>query len=690
MASLLGIGVSGLRTSQTALQITGNNISNAGVEGYSRQRTEIVTAPEQLGGGGYIGGGAKVEDISRVVDEYLSTQIQLDTASFNQVATYGDNAEQLTSLLAGEFSSLGPSLASMFSAIEVSIEDPTSMPSRQLVLSEAEGFVERAHTIYNRLDQQANSINEQISSITTELSSLSKAVAELNDSIVRELGIGQGSAPNGLMDERDEVIRQIAELVSVRTTTESSGAINVFIGNGQPLVVGNAASAVTAVPGTANTGAFDVQLLGANGQPVTITNSISGGKLGGLLDFRAQALEPAFNAMGQIMLSVADTLNQTNQQGLDLEGNYGSSIFMDINTAAFRGERAFANRANTGNAGLEVAIDDVSLLTRDNYTLTVNDATTGAASLINRTTGEVINGNFTSVDHDNNAATANVDLFVPTVVAATPTDSSASDGLAIFFQTGALATGDSFTLQPSRSAANNIQMQMFRPQELAYASPISTESSLNNSGGAEISAGTIIQAFDRYGNPSPAFSGAAGTLTPEIDIVFTAANSYEVRDTAGVVLFTSTFTQGQSNQVFGNDPADPNYTGYQVALSGTPSAGDTFTVRFNTDGVSDNRNGLDLGASRVDGVMEGNTLNYEDAYGRLVERLGADTAQNRVLKDSNSALLASSTANRASVSGVNLDEEAANLIKFEQAYNANAQIITVARQIFDTLLNAFR
>lgn len=884
MASLLNIGVSGLRVNQTALQVTGNNIANADVESYTRQRADFVTSPEQFRGNGYIGSGSSVETVVRIADQFLRTQIQLDTSNYSNLSAFGDNIEQLDSLLAGELSSLGPGITALFSAIEVSAEDPTSNPARQLVLSEAEGLVERLHTLYDRLQQQAGSVDEQMGSLTARISSLAAGIANVNESIERETGINPNTQPNGLLDSRDELLRQLTEIVSIRTTQDASGAVNVFVGNGQPIVIGRLASSLGVQASAQDPEIQDITFIGANGQPIPITQSISGGELGGLLEFRERTLGPTLNDMGRIALAITDSINQQNQQGIDLEGNYGSLVFTDINSTLSIAERS---KTLDGSANLDVVITDLSALGTDNYILNINNTGPPAqGQLMNQGTGEVIAGSFAQLDHDNNPNTANENVFVPN-------DPSKTEGITVYVNSGTLVQGDSFYIRPTRSGARDVEMQMARLQELAFAAPIVSGATLSNSGGGTISAGTVLQAQDRFGNTSPAFT-TPGQLSPPVNIQFTSPSSYDVYDSSSTpptLMFSSNFVQGQNNAVFATDPSSaqltasaagvntggasigasqvldqqafaasdpagyvitfdddaagapaapyftvagnsdgssvnilstgsnstlslngwsvtiggtpdngdsfalstpapvnvtslatlgnsgaavvsassvsnaaafaasdpggytisyddnaagappapffvvtgnsdgssanvlatgattsislngwsttisgppdhddtfaiepsaPFYMGYQVELGGSPASGDTFSVGFNGTGISDNRNAVRLGELRVESILQGGTLNFEGDYGRLVEHLGAETAQNRISRESGYSLLQSSINSRFAVSGVNLDEEAANLIRFEQAYSASAQVISVARQLFDTMLNAFR
>ncbi|HEB27285.1 MAG TPA: hypothetical protein ENI05_05840 [Porticoccus sp.] len=196
---LLSVGVSGLNISKTMLGVTGNNIANANNPAYSRQRAELATAPEQFAGVGFIGNGAIVSDITRVVDQYLTNQINLDTAAFNNLELFVSNIEQIDSLLASDLSGLSPGIDTFYSAIETGAQDPTSMPARGLVLSSADGLVERFHTIYDRINQQNLAVNDQLNSITGQINALSEGIANLNANIEVQISRGGGSMPNSLL-----------------------------------------------------------------------------------------------------------------------------------------------------------------------------------------------------------------------------------------------------------------------------------------------------------------------------------------------------------------------------------------------------------------------------------------------------------------------------------------------------------
>lgn len=677
--SLLGIGISGLNISQTSLQVTGNNIANADQPGYNRQRTEIATRPEQLLGGNYIGKGSIVTDIERVVDQFLTAQIQLDTASFNNLDIFATHLNQMDSLLADDFSGLGPAISSFFSAIEASAQDPTSEPARQVVISQAESLAQRFNTLTDRVQQQANAVNTQLSSLTSQVTAIADGIADLNLAIDEQIARGTGAQPNQLLDQRDELLRQLSEIVAVSAVRDGN-AVNVFIGNGQPLVIGGTALEMSTVASSREPGNVEIVFIGANGNPQPITRLLSGGQIGGLLEFRDETSSEVLNSLGRLAIGLADTLNQQNALGVDLDGNLGGDIFRSVNSGAIPGQRVVVDAGNSAPSlqSIDVNITDVSQLTTSDYLLSVID--NDAAAPLDYQLLRISDGSSIVVNGVAGAQSIGLDGFSIDIPAATQAN---------------LALGDSFNIRPTRNGGLDMAADITRVQELAYAVPIVADASIGNTGSGEISTGEVLAIVDDSATaftPANPIYASPGVLAAPVLIRFSSATDYTVYENSDPlnpeVLFSATIIPGQNNSIFGATPADPNYIGFQTRISGLPQAGDEFTIQYNTNGSSDNRNAVSLGLVRTRDVLDGGATNFENSYGSLIEQVGTKTAQVRISRDAAESLLNQSQANRDSLSGVNLDEEAANLIKFEQAYNAAAQIINIARQTFDTLLGA--
>ena len=678
---LLGIGITGLNVSQASLQVTGNNISNANNPAYSRQRVELATLPEQLRGPGFIGAGAILEDVSRTVDEFLTKQIQLDTSSFNNLDIFASNASQIDLLLADEFSSLSPAISNFFAALAESSQDPTSAPARQVVLSNAEGLAQTLNTLTGRVIQQSESVNGQLASLTSQVSSLTTALARLNVDIADEIARSGGAQPNQLLDQREELLRQLSEFVAV-TTVPNNDYLDIYVGNGQPLVIGGAAGSLGVSPSTNDPGSTEITFIDPNGATQEITDFVSGGKIGGLLEFQGGVASDTINALGRIAIGLAESLNQQNALGIDSDGNIGGNIFRDINDSSLIDNRVRvdSNNSDPGNQAMSVLITDVSELTTSDYRLIVVD-NDGSAPL-----------DYQLIRLSDNSAT--------TINGVAGAQSLVVDGFSIDIPAstqGNLALGDEFLIIPTRDGATDIAVTMNRIEALAYAAPIVTDNALGNTGSGLISQGQMLSIVSdaeiAFAPTNPLYS-APGLLAGEVLIRFTSATDYTVYEnsnqTAPEALFSGTIIPDQSNTIFDSAVGDPNYIGFQVEISGLPAAGDEYTISLNANGSSDNRNAIALSDIRSANTLDGGSVNFENAYGRLIEDVGTVTSQALISSSAAESLLTQSQASRDSIAGVNLDEEAANLIKFEQAYNASAQIINIARQIFDTLLGSLR
>ena len=675
--SLLNVGISALTTNQTLLQVTGNNISNAGVESYSRQRAEVSTRPEQLLGGSYQGAGNIVDNISRVVDQFLITQIQLDTSSRSSLETFARNMEQVDGLLSDDFSGLSATLSEFFAAIESSAQDPTSEPARQVVITQAESLALKINNLSGRVEQQLNSVDGQLRALSSQATTLAKGIASLNEGIADQVARGGGAQPNQLLDQRDEMLRQLAEIVNISTVKDGND-LNVFVGNGLPLVTGVNALALDTQQGVDG---VDIMLVGRGNVSQRVTHFMSGGEMGGLLDFREVGGD-LLNAIGRIGIGLADSVNQQNALGIDLDGNAGGTIFRDVNAGTIPQSRIIADGDNSAPTlqNMAINITDVGQLTTSDYRLSVVD-NDGAAPLDYRIL-RVSDNATTIVNGVAGAQSIAIDGFSIDISSATQAN---------------LALNDQFRIRPTRAGGADTTVDITRLQELAYSVPVVTDAKIGNNGTGVISSGEMLAIVDDSAlalNPANPIYQSAGVLAAPVLIQFTTATDYTVYETSDpfnpAVLFSGTIIPGQKNEIFGSQGTDPNFIGFQVTIDGAPQVNDEFTIDFNQNGSSDNRNAAALSGIRAQNILDGNSTNFENSYGSLIERIGTQTAQAKVGRDASESLLFQSQASRDSMAGVNLDEEAANLIKFEQAYNASAQLITVARQIFDTLLSSLR
>lgn len=683
MAGLINIGLTGVLGHQAALNTTGNNITNANTPGYSRQEVVFETQSGRRTGAGTIGTGVNISDVRRLANEYLVEQVRSDTSLASEQEALNSELSSLDNLLGGENTGLNEALNNFFAALQSAAEDPSSLPQRQLVLSEAQAIVDRFQALQSEFIQQRESVKSQMRQGVKDANTLIETIADLNQAISESPGLAQGHDPNELLDKRDEALRQLSELVSIRVVPADGSQVNVLLSNGQALVIGNETSRMGTRTSAEDPTRLEFTLTTA-GREEVIDNQITGGKLGGLRRFESEALNPAFDELGRVAIALSENLNHQHEIGMDLEGELGGLLFSDINTVAAKRSRVIANANNQQpqDAVIGVEISDSSQLPSSSWTLRF----TGDGrnyDVIDRSTGDVVNQG-----------------RLPDPLPAEIT----MDGFNIQIDGGTFNAGDSFLIQPTHLAAENIELLVDREEDLAFASPVRAESDIGNSGDAVINQGTMLNVRNPLSNGILPEFQAQGQLSPPMEIRFRDDGGtlvYDILDandptnvlvagSASAVPPQNVYQPGVANQLFSEDPTDPNYRGFQFEISGNPQPGDSFYIDYNTGGVSDNRNAELMAALETANTMNGGTQSFTEGYAGLVENVGVQARQSQLDLDASQTLLEQSVAQRESVSGVNLDEEAGRLIQYQAAYNASAQVMSVAQSLFDTLLSTFR
>ncbi len=681
MAGLIGIGLTGILGHQNALNTTGNNITNANTPGYSRQEVVFETQQGQRTGAGTVGKGVSIVDIRRLANEYLVQQVREDSMLTGEQQALNSELSRLDNLLGGESTGLNNALNNFFASLQNAAEDPASLPQRQLVLSEAKQVVNRFQALSQEFIQQRESVKTQMQQGVKDANTLLKNIAGLNLAISESPGLAQGRMPNELLDQRDEALRQLSELVNIRVTETEGSQVNVSLSNGLSLVVGNDAARL----GTEGSAEDPTRLeftLTSGGRTLNIDEQITGGKLGGLRRFDNEALKPAFDELGRIAIGISASVNQQHEIGMDLEGDLGGLFFNDVNDLAVQRSRVVANANNQlpRDGQLAVEITDSTKLPAGSWTLQFS-GDGRSFELIDKASGKVVNQG-----------------RLPD-----PVQSEISmPGFNIRVEGGTFNAGDKYLIQPSRNAAESIDLQVTREEDLAFASPVRATSGDQNAGTAEIDQGTMLNVRNPFtGSLLPGFetSGelANGPLTisfaPDPSdpsaLTFTVTGPPPASTPVGTP--NQSYEPGKINTVFSGDPAaGDDYQGFQFKLTGKPAVGDTFEIDYNSNGVSDNRNAELLASLGTANTLNGKSQSFTEGYAGLVEDIGVKTRQSQFDLEAGKTLLEQSTAQRESVSGVNLDEEAGKLIQYQAAYNASAQVISVAQDLFNTLLQTFR
>lgn len=677
MAGLLGIGLSGVLSHQTALNTTGNNITNANTPGYSRQEVLFETQEGQRTGAGTVGSGVTITNIRRLADEYLSQQLREDSTLYGEQQALNSELSRLDNLLGGETTGLSTALNNFFASLQNAAEDPTSLPQRQLVLSEAQQIINRFQGLNEEFVQQRESVKTQMQQGVADANTLLKSIAELNLAISESPGIAQGLMPNELLDQRDQKLKELSELVSIKVTQTEGSQVNVALSNGLALVVGNNAATLGTSKSAEDPSRLDFTLTNG-GRTLNINEQITGGKLGGLYYFDNQALKPAFDELGRIAIVLADTINHQHEIGMDLEGDLGGLFFNDINSLEAQRSRVVTNANNQlpQNGLLAVEITDSSALGGNSYTIQFS-GDGSSYEVLDNLTGETVN-------QGRLPDPVQSEITLP--------------GFNIRIEGGTFNAGDKYLVQPTRNAAESIGLQINREEDLAFASPIRASANDQNIGTGEIDQGTMLNVRNPYTNSLlPGFQSAGelsnGPLTVEFADDGAGGLTFTVTDRDGTVIGEENqpYTVGEINELFTEDPAaGAAYQGFQFRVTGEPAPGDTFSIDYNSNGISDNRNAELLAALGTANTMNNGTQNFTEGYAGLVEDIGVKTRQSQLDMEASKTLVEQSTAQRESVSGVNLDEEAGRLIQYQAAYNASAKVMSVAQDLFDTLLQTFR
>ncbi|MDX9667518.1 flagellar hook-associated protein FlgK [Pseudomonas sp. P5_152] len=678
--SLINIGMSGLNASQAALATVGNNIANANAAGYSRQQLIQTSAGSQQVGGVFIGTGTTLADVRRVYNAYIDAQLQTTTSLNGDAQAYLDQIGAVDKLLSDKNTGVSAALGSFFASLQTAAGAPGDMSARQLLLTNAQTLSNRFNAISSQLTQQNDGINSQLTTLASMVNQHTATIASLNQQITQ--ASTSGSTPNNLLDARNEAVRSLNELVGVKVQ-EHDGVYDISLGTGQTLVTGNTANTLSAVPGKTDKSQYSLQIDYPQSS-IEVTSVVTGGKMGGLLRYRNDVLAPAINDLGRTALVVSDAFNKQLGQGLDANGEFGSSLFNNINSPQAISQRSLATTGNSAGSGnLDVTIGDSSALTAYDYQVT-----------------------FTS-DKNYSVKRSDGTTLGPFDVTKTPPDMI--DGFTLKLNGGGLSAGDSFKVSPTRSGASDLSVQLKDPNKLAFAGPLLADKGSSNSGTGALSSPNLSSMLDIYGGAE------LGQLQSQIEgampvrIAFDEAKdgtqTYRVLNEAGAEIGKGSIVPGQDNKLTINVPvldaagnpvknADgtAKTVGFNTTVSGSPGKGDSFDIKFNQDGKADNRNAnemLALQTKATVGVGGGNAgVSMGQAYSQLVSTVGGKASQASVDGTANNAALAYAKSSRSSVSQVNLDEEASDLIKFQQYYTASSQIIKVAQDTFSTLINS--
>ncbi|MDC9526657.1 flagellar hook-associated protein FlgK [Pseudoalteromonas sp. Angola-30] len=665
--SLLNIASAGVRSSSELLQTTSKNITNVNTEGYVRERTEFTTMVDNQVGRG---------ETYRLLNEFAQSQLNRDTSNKSFFDQFVTEANRVDTIFSEESNNLSTGINSLFNNVQEALNQPSSTVARSLVMTDAQSLVDQMDRLSGIVLEQQGIVNEQLEIFSEEANSLIQNINTLNQEIAVVNGTNNASDASSIYNQRDLAIRELSELVDIETLDGPNGEKLVFMGSGESLVMENGTFNLFSLSGDPdpNFKELTLDVNGGKAVPLEIDATKLKGKIGGLLAFRDDILVPAQNQIGQMGLAIADAFNEQNKLGMDANGELGGDIF-NIPTVG-----AYAYQANTGGASLTATLEagKGSELPASDFivTYTANANEVSIQPIDNK--GEPI-------------GSASLATIPPSgVIDSDDITSGESFGLQIDVA-GTGNTGDQFQIKLNSEAATSISLATSRGEDLALASPIRTANSIDNVGTATISAGEVTSVTSGGFNTTP------GLANGDITLVKTGtANEYQITDANGTTTFTIT---PPAEGILAQAGAPYSNYGFDFDIEGTPATGDTFTLEFNEGGFDDNRNGLKLADLQNGELVRKNVVTtatadnhetFNQAYSGLVSDIGVVTGQAITSASAFDALAEQSEAWYESLSGVNLDEEAANLLRFQQSYSASAQVLAAAQEIFDTLLSAAR
>jgi flagellar hook-associated protein 1 FlgK len=625
VADIFGISVTALQAFQQAINVTSNNVANASTPGYDRESINLTEAIPQSNGAATVGAGVAVSGINRAFSQAAANQLNTSQSTLGQLNALQSYTNQIDNLFGTTIGGLSTALQNFYNAFSNVANNPTSTASRQALIGQAQSVASSFQTASGELNSLNTDVNSRVTADVTQINSITKAISTLNNQIVTGTAQDGGQQPNELLDQRDQLVSSLSQLVNISTTTDTNGALNVFVGNGQPLVLQGQVFSLTTVANQFNATQLEI---GTSANSAVISSSITGGDLGGLLAARTQVINPALNQLGQVATALSQTVNSQQAQGLDLSGNLGAPIF------SLSAPLATGSSRNTDAVTASVTVSGLGALTANDYVLSFVG---GVPKLTNTSDG-------TSVTPAGAGTVAN-----PYTAA----------GVSIVLS-GTPANGDQFLIQPTAGAAGGLKAVLSNPSQIAAAGAVKTTAANGNTGAASISSGRVIDAT----NPN---------LLSPVTIAFTSPTTYTINGGAA-----NTYTSG----------ANIDVNGWEVQISGAPANGDTFTVTSNAGGTGDNRNALAAANAQNVGVLQNGATSITGGVSAIITGLGSQAQKINTAQTAQAAVNTQALSSVQSTSGVNLDEEAAALVQWQQAYQAAAQALAIGNSLFTTLINS--
>ena len=642
----MSLGIKAMAANYAALQTTGHNIANANVAGYSRQQAELATAQGQFSGSGFFGHGVDVVSVSRAHNEFLTREAASARSLSAMDASRLAQLRRLESVFKPGEMGLGHATSEFMNAMVDLSSRPADGATRQVALARAGDLASRFAEAGSALDDMQTGVQSGLRTAVAEVNGLAKSIAEINQRIAAVRGLGQ--PPNDLLDERERLISRLSAHVQVTRMEAQDGTMAVYIGGGQRLVLGTQAGALKVLQDDSDPSRAAIGMV-EGGVTRKLSAASLGASVGGLLRFQNEDLVAARTLVGRLAASVGGAVNDQQMRGLSLQPPLGlspASALFGIGPPQSQPHSANASTAGGAPIGtVQLTITDAAALQASEYDL--QETAVGSGSWV---LTRLIDGQTTAVN-----------------------SGDVVDGMRIDFTAAPPQAGDRFLLQPVSRAANGMSRLLDDPRGLAAASPLLATTTASNTGTATVASLQVTAA------PLPT-PGATARITFTND---SGDYTWELFDSSNALLNSGTATW-QAGQPVPTPPQDIN--GFTLQLSGVPKSGDVVTVAPTPASAlsSNNGNALALLALRDANITGGRTAT--DAWSFAMADIGVRVQVGQTSADISESVAGQTELSRTAVSGVNLDEEAARLIQFQQSYQAAAKMLQVAQALFDTLL----
>ena len=686
--NLMGLGLQGLLTTKQSLDTVGHNIANVNTEGYSRQTTIINTAGAQQFGGASFGLGVKTEDVIRTFDQFAYQDLRGNTSNLSYNQAFLESVTRVDQVISDDDTSITNSLALFFAAQNGVADNPNSLEARNNLIQISHNMTSTFNRLHDQLDIQFRAVNDSIENAANEMTALAANLAEVNRQVQLTWGDGKNHLPNDLLDQRDTLVLKLSEFTNVSTVQADNGMISLFIGSGQPLVLGSRALTVNAIPDRTDNTKMELAL-NNDGVLQRIRGDLTGGKVQAISDFRTNVLEPAFNRLGQTAIGIGHAINEQQQLGLDLNLQVGGNFFNDVNDPNVAIQRALPTSDGLGTAELAVQIEDISALTADDFQLEVLSYAAGPP--------ETVQFQLTNL----------TDGSQVTLPAAGPQDLTVSRNIAVgqygfsidvnsVSVADPLQAGKTFELRPTRLGAQKFTAEIVDPALVAAAANqiLITDGATNT--GASITRISQLNNPNDVNFPTPE-DVTTNPVTParglriEINEPVAGTFTYQILNANTGVPIEEPVGTPLTGLPFTPPLQTLSHAGFDIDIQIQDTAAldsYSFTLDYNETGVGNNTNALVIAAFQTDKILNQGRSTFQDNYALLTSNVGSATNSSEIRVQSSEVLFNQAESRVLSVSGVSLDEEASDLLKFQAAYNASAKVVTLADELLETILAA--